>query len=127
MKDENESLHTTKEVINLDELTESAINSIEEIVDENMAEADLQFQEEIEQLHVPDDTLILEPEDNKPKKENIFKKLKTKWQKLSKKNKIIIIVVSILVLILIAISRKKTNYNKYNKFQFLLHFLLCLI
>lgn len=104
MKDENESLHTTKEVINLDELTESAINSIEEIVDENMAEADLQFQEEIEQLHVPDDTLILEPEDNKPKKENIFKKLKTKWQKLSKKNKIIIIVVSILVLILIGVG-----------------------
>lgn len=26
MKDENESLHTTKEVLNLDELTESAIN-----------------------------------------------------------------------------------------------------
>ena len=105
MKDENESLHTTKEVLNLDELTESAINSIEEIVDENMAEADLQFQEEIEQLHMPDDTMILEPEENKKeKKENIFHKLKNKWSKLSKKNKIIIIVVSIIVLILIGVG-----------------------
>ncbi len=105
MKDENESLHTTKEVLNLDELTESAINSIEEIVDENMAEADLQFQEEIEQLHMPDDTMILEPEEKKKdKKENIFKKLKNKWSKLSKKNKIIIIIVSIIVLILIGVG-----------------------
>ena len=106
MKDENEVLHTTKEVINLDELTESAINSIEQIVDENMVEADLQFQEEIEQLHVPEDTMILEPDtkDKKTKKENIFKKLKDKWQKLSKKKKIIIIVVSIIVLILIGVG-----------------------
>ncbi len=106
MKDEKESLNTTKEVINLDELTESAIDSIEEIVDENMVEADLQFQEEIEQLHIPDDTMILEPKEKekKEKKENIFKKLKDKWNKLSKKNKIIIIVVSIIVLILIGVG-----------------------
>ncbi len=105
MKDENESLHTTKEVLNLDELTESAINSIEEIVDENMAEADLQFQEEIEQLHMPDDTMIVEPnEKKKDKKENIFKKLKDKWLKLSKRNKIIVIIVSIIVLILIGVG-----------------------
>ena len=102
-KDEKGSLHTTKEVINLDELAESAINSIEKEVDHNMIEADLQFQEEVEQLHVPENTIILENNDKKSK-DNIFKKLKNKWHNLPKKNKIIIIVVTVLVIILLAVG-----------------------
>ncbi len=101
-KEENESLHNTKEVINLDELTESAINNIEHEVEQNMNEADLQFQEEIEQLHIPDSTMIIDENIN-DKKDNIFKKMKNKWHNMSKKNKIILVVGIIIVIILIAV------------------------
>ncbi len=100
--DGNES--QTKEVINLEELSQSAIDSIENEIDHNMAEADLQFQEEINQLHSPSEESVVIEEPKEEKKPNVFKRLKDKWSKLPRKNKIIIIVVIIILLILIGIG-----------------------
>ncbi len=94
----------TKEVINLEELSDTDYNeednSVVSQMDANMQEADLQFQEEIEQLEVPEDTIILEAEKKKEKKDNIFKKAINKWKGFSKKKKIIIISIVVLVIAL---------------------------
>ncbi len=86
----------TKEVINLEDLTDEALNNLQSNMDQNMEESDLQFQDEVERLVLPDDTVILEPEKKKKKKFDF----KEKWSKLSKQKKIIIIVSLVLVLVL---------------------------
>lgn len=105
-----EEQSTTKEVIDFNEL--ASMKSIEEefqsAMDENMATSDLLFQDEIEQLEVPEDTMIIEPpfekkeEGAKTKKEK-RSKLKERWNQLSKKKKGIFCVCGILILILIVV------------------------
>lgn len=76
-KDFNNSEEVTKEVLNLDELNEEALEKLEDtyqdIMDENLIESDLQFQEQIESLEIPEDTVIIEePEEPKKKRRNFL-------------------------------------------------------
>ncbi len=96
----NEPLETTKEVLELDDLNpvvdeEENVNGIEmenlDDFDENRKESEIVFKTELE----------TKEELKKEKKENIFKKLKRKWNSLSKKNKILFVCLGVFLLLLI--------------------------
>ena len=108
-KDDDEILQPTKEVFELNDLEEINSNDDNVVKDVflNMDESDLQFQEEVEKLDVPEDTVIIEPKKEAKKKKKFKEKmadLKKKWSSLPKKKKVIIIVVTVIVLIAIIVG-----------------------
>lgn len=110
---DDKNLEATKEINTLKDLSLEALNNLEdtfdknsdaeeenlelplEEFDENLADADLIFETKIETKKEVEDEI---------KKENIFLKLKKKWNGLEKKNRILIIVISILIVLLIIIG-----------------------
>lgn len=108
-----EKTEITKEIQNLKELSEQALDTLQndsdliQEMDQNMIESNESFQNSVEELLVPEEIIEekQESDPNSPKeKKNPFQKVKEKWSSLSKKTKIGIIVGSILIIILIGIG-----------------------
>ena len=102
-------LQTTKEVFNLEDFNEIPTKEDTELYNkeifENMDESDLQFQEEVEKLEVPDNTIIVEPKKKEKKKfKDKIKKIKENWHNLPKKKKAIIIIVTVIIFLLIILG-----------------------
>lgn len=99
--EQDESLEKTKELQTLRDIPLSEPDTLEyqKEFDEHMDDADLIFKTEVETKEEVKEEL--KQEVVQEKKENVFVKLKKKWNKLPKKNRIIILVVGILVLLLI--------------------------
>ena len=97
----DESLEKTKELQTLRDIPLSEPDTLEyqKEFDEHMDDADLIFKTEVETKEGVKEEL--KQEVAQEKKENVFVKLKKKWNKLPKKNRVIILVVGILVLLLI--------------------------
>lgn len=111
----SEKKEITKEIKNLKELSEKALDTLQNEpdllmeMDQNMIESDQTFQESVEQLIVPEENKSKEDTkeektENIKEKKNPFKKIQEKWNTLSKKTKIGIIVGCILLLIILGIS-----------------------
>lgn len=122
MKDEE--LEKTKPIEILSDLSRASKNESEEVKEtreekyqdtvmkEEQREAEEQAEEALAEKNIAEAEAILSKEaeekteiDNliEDKKENIFTKLKQKWQKLDKKKKILLIVILVLLIILITI------------------------
>ena len=114
-------IETTKEVITLKDLSLEAIANMEKLYqddfDQSLEEANQIFEEKIETLNEEDGPYLesideedasVEKQENspgtlneEPKKDNVFKKIKKKWDNLSKRNKILLILGFIIILLLL--------------------------
>ena len=96
--DDNLEVQTSRTEKNNNILAKQIDQENEEAAEEALAEKNIAIAEAI----LEEETTKKE-EPSKPAKDNIFTKLKDKWSKLSKSNKVMIIIICLLILIFIAL------------------------
>ena len=97
---EREYHETTKEVINLRDLTSEALDNMDieykNEIDESIATSDLIFETQVETKEK-----VIEELKKEVTKENVFQSLKKKWNNLEKKYKILAIISGVLLILLL--------------------------